>query len=69
MSWKYGVYGVGEKTMSFNACVFSTKEEADRAGLELQFRWFGMEGFDVVQTDEPVNYMFPLCSYRPMAKR
>ena len=65
MSYKYGVYGVGETRMSFNGCAYSTREEAQRAGLELQSRWFGMEGFDVVESDEPVNYIFPLCSYRP----
>lgn len=65
MNYKYGVYGIGETRMSFNACVFATKDEADRAGFELQMRWGGMEGFDVVETDEPVSYMFPLCTYRP----
>ena len=66
-NYRYGVYGVGETRMSFNACVFSTADEAHRAGLELQMRWFGMEGFDVVETNEPVNYIFPQIAFRPMS--
>lgn len=64
-NYKYGVYGVGETKMTFNACVFNTHDEADRAGLELQMRWMGMSGFDVVETNEPVTYMFPVVAYRP----
>ncbi len=64
-NFKYGVYGVGETVMSFNALVFATADEAKRAGLELQMRWMGMSGFDVVETCEPVNYQFPVMAYRP----
>jgi len=66
INFKYGVYGVGETKMSFNACTFATRDEADRAGFELQMRWMGMEGFDTIETNDPVNYTFPHCAYRPI---
>ena len=65
-NFKYGVYGVGETRMSFNACVFDTADEAKRAGHELQWRWTGMSSFDVVETDEPITYEFPMDTNRPV---
>lgn len=67
INFKYGVYGVGETRMTFNACTFATADEADRAGFELQMRWMGMEGFDVVETNEPVTYTFPKSAARPLS--
>lgn len=67
INFKYGVYGVGETRMTFNACTFATADEADRAGFELQMRWMGMEGFDTVETNEPVTYTFPESASRPLS--
>ena len=39
-----------------NALVFATQEEAVAAGDELMSRWFVPIGFEVRETNDPVNY-------------
>lgn len=65
--FQYGVYGPGETRMTFNACVFATKDEAWRAGFELQCRWSGMSGFDAVETNDAISYEFPPDAPRPIS--
>lgn len=48
-----------------NGVRFATKEEADRAGHELLSRWFVPVGFEVRETDDDVNYVFPESASRP----
>jgi len=55
-NFKYGVQLAGESKLSFNAVVFATAKEADLAGRELLSRWFAPTGYEVVETDDPVNY-------------
>ena len=55
-NFKYGVQLAGESKLGFNAVVFATAEEADLAGRELLSRWFAPTGYEVVETDDPVNY-------------
>jgi hypothetical protein len=57
MAYKYGVELKGEP-IAFNAVVFATAQEADDAGRELLSRWFAPVGYEVVETDDPVNYSF-----------
>lgn len=69
MGWKYGVYGKAcgntEDAPAFNAVVFATQDEANRAGKELLWRWMAPDGFVTVQVDEEPNYTFPTEASRP----
>ena len=56
MSYKYGM--IVEGKASFNSVVLATREEADDAGRELMSRWFVPTGWEVVETDDAVNYKF-----------
>ena len=47
-----------EGKTSFNAVVLATREEADDAARELMSRWFVPTGWEVVETDDTVNYKF-----------
>jgi len=58
MAYKYGVQLSGQDHLSFNAVVFGSEDEADSAGRELLSRWFAPIGYEVVKTDDPVNYSF-----------
>ena len=57
-NFKYGMILKGQAEPSFNAVVLATREEADDAARELMSRWFVPTGWDVVESDEPVNYTF-----------
>lgn len=58
-NFKYGMILKGQAEPSFNAVVLATREEADDAARELMLRWFApITGWDVVESDEPVNYTF-----------
>lgn len=48
-----------------NAVRFATAEEADRAGAELLSRWFVPTGYEVRESDDPVNYEYPEGGDRP----
>ena len=39
-----------------NSCRFATREEAEEAGRELLSRWFAPSGFEVRESEDPVNY-------------
>jgi hypothetical protein len=56
MAFKYGM--IVEGKTSFNAVVLATREEADDAARELSLRWFVPTGWEVVETDDAVNYTF-----------
>ena len=56
MSFKTGFEFSGQKELSFNACVFATREEAEIAGDELLGRWFLPDGYNVIEVDEEANY-------------
>jgi len=56
MGFKAGFEFSGEAELSFNACVFATRQEAKIAGDELLGRWFLPDGYKVVEVDEEVNY-------------
>ena len=55
-NYKYGMIVKGKT--SFNSVVLATREEADDAARELMSRWFVPTGWDVVETDDAVNYKF-----------
>lgn len=67
--FQFGVYGGGtgndKERPSTNACIYATKEEAARAGVELLSRWTMPEGFVVMAVDEEPNYEFPIGLDRP----
>ena len=71
MSFKYFVYGGGtgntKENPATNRVAFATKDEAERAGHELLSRWFGPDNFLVRESDEPVNYAFPVGANRPIS--
>jgi hypothetical protein len=56
MGFKAGFEFSGQKELSFNACVFATRQEAEIAGDELLGRWFLPDGYNVIEVDEKVNY-------------
>ena len=55
-NFKYGVQLPDQKHLSFNAVVFATAEEAEAGGKELLSRWFAPIGYEVVETEDKVNY-------------
>ena len=55
-NFKYGVQLPDQKHLSFNAVVFATSEEAEAGGRELLSRWFVPIGYEVVETEDRVNY-------------
>ena len=56
MPYKYGMIVDGKP--GFNAVVLATHDEADDAARELMSRWFVPTGWEVVETDDAVNYKF-----------
>jgi len=54
-NYRVGFLIPGEPGHSFNAMVFATKEEAVSHAKELMSRWFIPEGFDIMETIQPVN--------------
>ena len=67
MPFKYGVYETEFGKPCFNGCVFETRTEANRAGVELLSRWTLPHHFEVFPTEEPINYCFPDDAYRPIS--
>ena len=57
-NFKYGMILKGQAEPSFNAVVLATREEADDAARELMSRWFVPIGWEVVESDDAVNYTF-----------
>lgn len=55
------------ETPATNGCRYATSHEAQRAGEELLGRWFAPTGFEVRESDDPVNYEFPVGESRPRA--
>ena len=57
-NFKYGMIIKGQAEPSFNAVVLATRAEADDAARELMSRWFVPIGWEVVESDDAVNYTF-----------
>ena len=57
-NFKYGMIIKGQAEPSFNAVVLATRAEADDAARELMSRWFVPIGWEVVESDDTVNYTF-----------
>ena len=55
-NFKYGIQLPDQDHLSFNAVVFATAEEAEAGGRELLSRWFVPIGYEVVETEDKVNY-------------
>ena len=55
-NFKYGVKLPDQYKLSFNAVVFATAEEAEIGGRELLSRWFVPIAYEVVETEDEVNY-------------
>jgi hypothetical protein len=55
-NFKYGVQLPDQDHLSFNAVVFATAEEAEAGGRELLSRWFVPIAYEVVETEDEVNY-------------
>ena len=55
-NFKYGVQLPDQAKLSFNAVVFATAEEAEAGGRELLSRWFVPIAYEVVETEDEVNY-------------
>ena len=66
-AWKMWVSTTSDNPESYatNSCVYASKEEAERAGVELAGRWLAVVAWEARPTDEPVNYRFPLGAARP----
>jgi len=56
MGFKAGFEFENQKELTFNACVFATRQEAEVAGDELLGRWFLPLGYRVVEVEEEANY-------------
>ena len=65
MSWKYGVHETENSKACFNACVFATEDEANRAGAELFSRWYANHHWSTHEVTDKVNYEFPESESRP----
>ena len=65
MGWKVYVHMQEGDAGATNACVFATKDEAHRAGVELLSRWLAPYDFSVRESDEKINYHFPMNAPRP----
>lgn len=48
----------GQNHLSLNALVFATREEAGANAADLFMRWTQPTGYEVVETDAPVNYAY-----------
>ena len=55
-NFKYGVQLPDQAKLSFNAVVFATAEEAEAGGREPLSRWFVPIAYEVVETEDEVNY-------------
>ena len=62
-SWKMEVCVDGK--WASNSCRFATKDEAERAGVELLSRWFMPTDSRAAESEDAVNYVFPLDAPRP----
>ena len=56
MAYKYGMIFNGQAEPSFNAVVLATHDEADDAAREIMSRWFVPTGWEIIETDDAVNY-------------
>jgi hypothetical protein len=54
MSWKPEVKVEGE--WSRNGLAFATEDEAKRSAFDLMGRWFLVEDYRAVHSNQPVNY-------------
>lgn len=55
MSYKVEVKTVNDSTWTGNGLYFETYSLADNYGFDLSCRWFAVEEYRVVESDQPVN--------------
>ena len=58
MSYKVEVHAIGESGYTGNGLRFATTQEAESYASDLFSRWFGIDNYRVVTSDEPVNYQW-----------
>ena len=63
-SWKTEVCVSGK--WATNALRFATREEAEKAGVELLSRWFVPTDSRAAESNDPVNYRFDDAIFRPV---
>lgn len=63
MSWKTEVFVENEWVS--NGLRFATKDEAERAGQELLSRWFLPTDSRATESEDPVNWEFPVEAPKP----
>lgn len=63
-SWKTEV--LVDNEWSTNALRFATKEEAEKAGIELLSRWWVPIDSRAAESNDPVNYRFDETINRPV---
>lgn len=56
MGYKVGYKFNNQEELSYNAQVFASIDDAISAGNELMTRWILPIGFEVTQSDDPINY-------------
>jgi hypothetical protein len=57
-SWKPEVIADSTGKWLGNGLRFATKAEAESANLDLSMRWFAVKDWRVVESDDPVNYVW-----------
>ena len=64
MSFAMEVRTHNDGNFAGNACRYATFTEANHAGSELMSRWFAVEEFRVVESNDAVNYRFNDATWR-----
>ena len=60
MSFKPQVQTNKDPNFYGNNLAFATREEAERSAKDLMSRWFAVNEWRVVESDQPVNYHIDL---------
>ncbi len=58
MSYKVNIQAMNETSWHSNGLRFATREEAESSGESLWTRWSAVDKYEVVESNEPVNYKF-----------
>lgn len=58
MSWRPEVIADNSGKWTPNGLRFATKEEAEANARDLSSRWVSVRNWRVVESDEPVNYVY-----------
>jgi len=65
-SYKAEVLVDGETKWVSNGVAFATKEEAESYARDLDWRWTAKKQMRVVESDEPVNYVWTERGAKPL---